>query len=138
LVTFDDELDMFIKLDKIVEGDIPCDAKKSHIVSDGSCDDDDDDDDDDEAEERKQKRLQPQDDARDRVSPCPSSKEQQVSKKGAVVRRYGNINGRYCIDPRILGSGIPGTSVRECIDRVTGQRYAVKSIHKGDPAVNPG
>jgi serine/threonine protein kinase len=61
-----------------------------------------------------------------------------VSKEDAVVRRYGNIKDRYYNDPRILGSGIPGTSVRECINRLTGQSYAVKSIHKGaDPAVNP-
>ena len=33
---------------------------------------------------------------------------------------------------------MPGTSVCEYINRLTGQRYAVKSIHKGaDPVVNP-
>ena len=129
LVKFDDELDMFIRIDNIVQGDIPWDVEKSCFVSDGSTNDDKEE----EEEERKQQRPQPH----NRVLPCPSSKEQQVPKEGAAERRYGNIKDRYYINPRILGTGIPGTFVRQCIDRLTGQRYAIKSIRKGDPATNP-
>eukprot|EP00579_Thalassiosira_antarctica_P023209 CAMPEP_0201987002 /NCGR_PEP_ID=MMETSP0904-20121228/91569_1 /ASSEMBLY_ACC=CAM_ASM_000553 /TAXON_ID=420261 /ORGANISM="Thalassiosira antarctica, Strain CCMP982" /LENGTH=169 /DNA_ID=CAMNT_0048541089 /DNA_START=1302 /DNA_END=1807 /DNA_ORIENTATION=- len=55
----------------------------------------------------------------------------------SITGKFSNIEYKYHIDPRILGTGQQG-SVRECIDRVTGQRYAVKSIRKSDPSVKPG
>mmetsp|Transcript_24256 Transcript_24256/g.46476 ORF Transcript_24256/g.46476 Transcript_24256/m.46476 type:complete len:392 (-) Transcript_24256:187-1362(-) len=47
------------------------------------------------------------------------------------------IEYKYQVDQRVLGTGQIGT-VRECIDRTTGERFAVKSIRKSDPAVKPG
>jgi len=52
----------------------------------------------------------------------------------SITGRYSDIKRRYRIDPQVLGTGHNG-SVRECTDRRTGERFAVKSIHKGDPTV---
>jgi len=55
-----------------------------------------------------------------------------------ITGKFGNIDYKYRIDPRVLGTGRHG-SVRECIKRTHGeQRFAVKSIRKADPAVDPG
>ncbi len=51
--------------------------------------------------------------------------------------QYDNIEQKYQIDPRVLGSGHHG-SVRQCTNRNTGVRYAVKTIDKSDPSVKPG
>ncbi|KAL3810362.1 hypothetical protein ACHAXA_004204 [Cyclostephanos tholiformis] len=50
--------------------------------------------------------------------------------------RYGDVGERYDVDPRILGTGQQG-SVRRCIDRITGEVYAIKSIRKDNPHVVP-
>eukprot|EP00585_Thalassiosira_rotula_P012689 CAMPEP_0196130836 /NCGR_PEP_ID=MMETSP0910-20130528/1071_1 /TAXON_ID=49265 /ORGANISM="Thalassiosira rotula, Strain GSO102" /LENGTH=396 /DNA_ID=CAMNT_0041390217 /DNA_START=228 /DNA_END=1418 /DNA_ORIENTATION=- len=54
----------------------------------------------------------------------------------SITGEFSNIDDEYHIDPRILGTGHHGT-VRECIDRTTGERFAVKSIHKSEPSVKP-
>ncbi|KAK1741100.1 serine/threonine-protein kinase [Skeletonema marinoi] len=54
-----------------------------------------------------------------------------------VTGKFSNIEHKYHIDPKVLGTGHHG-SVRRCIDRTTRQRYAVKSIRKSDPAVKIG
>ena len=73
------------------------------------------------------------------VSPCFS--EDGASSSAAtdmsITGKLSNIEYKYHVDPRVLGTGHHG-SVRECIDRATGMKYAVKSIRKGDPAVKPG
>ena len=51
-----------------------------------------------------------------------------------ITGKFSNIEHKYHIDPKVLGSGHHG-SVRRCIERATRQRYAVKSIRKSDPAV---
>jgi len=70
------------------------------------------------------------------VSPC-SSKESSVSTTTDTISTTGrvhNIKHKYHIKPRVLGTGYHG-SVRECVDRSTGERYAVKSIPKSDSSV---
>lgn len=69
------------------------------------------------------------------VSPCYS--EESSSATTSITGKSGNIEFKYHVDHRVLGTGHHG-SVRECIDRATGKRFAVKSIRKSDPAVNPG
>jgi calcium-dependent protein kinase len=69
------------------------------------------------------------------VSPCTS--EELDSPAAAISITGSETEDKYFIDPRVLGTGHHGT-VRECIDRATGQRYAVKSIRKSDPSVKPG
>lgn len=54
-----------------------------------------------------------------------------------ITGKFANIEHKYHIDPKVLGTGHHG-SVRRCIDRTTRQRYAVKSIRKSDPAVKIG
>jgi serine/threonine protein kinase len=54
----------------------------------------------------------------------------------SITGALDDIRGRYIIVPRILGSGHIG-SVRVCIDRATGLRYAVKTISKSDRRVRP-
>lgn len=66
------------------------------------------------------------------VTPCFSD-DTCISITGA----FRNIEEKYNIDPHVLGTGHHG-SVRECVDRTTGQPFAVKSIRKSDPAVMPG
>ncbi|KAL3783719.1 hypothetical protein ACHAW5_008799 [Stephanodiscus triporus] len=123
LISFDDEMDVLIKMGSIVDGDARRNAK-SCLVS-GSCYD---------AKIRNQQhRQQRREDAPKLVSLCSSS--EQESKADAVVR-YCNIEDKYHVDPRILGAGHHG-SVRQCNDRATGQRFAVKSIRKDDPHVKP-
>lgn len=46
-------------------------------------------------------------------------------------KKFTNIEYKYHVDPHIIGNGMNG-SVRECIHRDTGQRYAVKSIRKNN------
>eukprot|EP01083_Nonionella_stella_P067702 179259_1 len=67
------------------------------------------------------------------VSPCDSGNSSSYVAN-SITGRYTNIEYRYHVDPRVLGTGHNG-SVRECVDRVTGRRYAVKSIRKGDATV---
>lgn len=74
------------------------------------------------------------------ISPCfsevsPTSSAADIDM--SITGQFSNIEYKYHVDPRVLGTGHYG-SVRECIDRVTGQRYAVKSICKSGPAVEPG
>mmetsp|Transcript_1073 Transcript_1073/g.2142 ORF Transcript_1073/g.2142 Transcript_1073/m.2142 type:complete len:392 (-) Transcript_1073:156-1331(-) len=69
------------------------------------------------------------------ISPCAS--EESTSTAMSITGKFSNIEYKYHIDPRILGTGHHG-SVRECIDRVTGQHFAVKSIRKSDPSIMPG
>ncbi|KAL7531110.1 hypothetical protein ACHAXR_003852 [Thalassiosira sp. AJA248-18] len=57
-------------------------------------------------------------------------------EENSITGKFSNIEYKYHIDPRVLGTGHHG-SVRECIDRTTGIRYAVKSICKTDPQVKP-
>lgn len=59
------------------------------------------------------------------------------SSEESITGKLSDIEYKYHIDPRVLGTGHHG-SVRECVDRATGQRFAVKSIRKSDPAVKPG
>jgi len=66
-----------------------------------------------------------------------SSSEESEEAATSITGKFSNIEDRYYVDARVLGTGHHG-SVRECIDRTTGQRYAVKSICKNDPAVKEG
>ncbi|KAL3779240.1 hypothetical protein HJC23_010887 [Cyclotella cryptica] len=59
------------------------------------------------------------------VSPCASDS----------TRKLTPIEMKYHIDHDVLGVGHHG-SVRRCIERSTGKRYAVKSICKTAPSVN--
>ena len=70
------------------------------------------------------------------ISPCASEDLSNASMLD-TDEPSPNIEEKYIVDPRVLGSGHHG-SVRQCMDRKTGQRLAVKSIRKSDPAVNPG
>jgi len=54
-----------------------------------------------------------------------------------ITGRFSNIEHKYHIDPKVLGTGHHG-SVRRCIDRTTRERFAVKSIRKSDPSVKIG
>jgi serine/threonine protein kinase len=56
------------------------------------------------------------------VSPCTS-------------RAPTSIEDKYHVDPHVLGVGHHG-SVRHCINRYTGEHFAVKSICKADPSVH--
>jgi len=55
----------------------------------------------------------------------------------SITGALSDIEYKYHVDSRILGTGHHG-SVRACTDRTTGQRYAVKSICKSDPAMRAG
>jgi len=72
------------------------------------------------------------------ISPCFSEESLASSADVtmSVTGKFSNIEDAYHVDPRVLGTGHHG-SVRECVDRVSGQRCAVKSICKSDPAVVP-
>eukprot|EP00585_Thalassiosira_rotula_P023846 CAMPEP_0196255038 /NCGR_PEP_ID=MMETSP0913-20130531/55117_1 /TAXON_ID=49265 /ORGANISM="Thalassiosira rotula, Strain GSO102" /LENGTH=429 /DNA_ID=CAMNT_0041542487 /DNA_START=28 /DNA_END=1317 /DNA_ORIENTATION=- len=70
------------------------------------------------------------------ISPCYSKASSTSSAANSITGIFSSIEYNYHIDRRVLGSGHHG-SVRECINRVTGQRCAVKSIRKSDPAVKP-
>mmetsp|Transcript_1066 Transcript_1066/g.2121 ORF Transcript_1066/g.2121 Transcript_1066/m.2121 type:complete len:423 (-) Transcript_1066:34-1302(-) len=71
------------------------------------------------------------------VSPCVSEEQAASADAISITGKFSNIDYKYHIDPRVIGTGQHGT-VRECVDRATGQRYAVKSICKSDPTVKPG
>jgi len=71
------------------------------------------------------------------ISPCHSETSSISTAFNSITGKFSDIEYKYDIDPQVLGSGYQG-SVRECIDRATGERYAVKSIQKSDPAVKPG
>ncbi|KAL3787664.1 hypothetical protein ACHAW5_004918 [Stephanodiscus triporus] len=60
------------------------------------------------------------------ISPCSSS-EDIASAFSITGERFSDIEDKYHVDPRILGAGHHG-SVRQCNDRATGQRFAVKSV----------
>mmetsp|Transcript_23492 Transcript_23492/g.38137 ORF Transcript_23492/g.38137 Transcript_23492/m.38137 type:complete len:398 (+) Transcript_23492:187-1380(+) len=66
------------------------------------------------------------------ASPCISEDSDSMAARIASKIEY-----KYHVDRRVLGTGQTGT-VRECIDCTTGERFAVKSIRKNDPAVKPG
>jgi calcium-dependent protein kinase len=71
------------------------------------------------------------------ISPCPSQGS-ATPEAPSVTNQYVDIESHYLIDPTVLGVGHHG-SVRQCIHRQTGMRYAVKSICKTDPSVKvPG
>eukprot|EP00585_Thalassiosira_rotula_P004153 CAMPEP_0196145910 /NCGR_PEP_ID=MMETSP0910-20130528/21620_1 /TAXON_ID=49265 /ORGANISM="Thalassiosira rotula, Strain GSO102" /LENGTH=403 /DNA_ID=CAMNT_0041407993 /DNA_START=36 /DNA_END=1244 /DNA_ORIENTATION=+ len=74
------------------------------------------------------------------LSPCHSQYSSVPTPEPPVIcitGEFNNIEYDYHIDTsRLLGSGYQG-SVRVCIDRATGQRYAVKTINKNDPAIKP-
>ena len=70
------------------------------------------------------------------VSPCASQDACSVAAEVSVTGVYGNIEDKYHVDPHVLGVGHHG-SVRQCVDRSTGQRLAVKSVRKSEPSVNP-
>jgi serine/threonine protein kinase len=70
------------------------------------------------------------------ISPCYSD-DSSSSAAMSITGKLSDIEQKYHVDPRVLGTGHHG-SVRECIDRSTGMKYAVKSIRKGDPAVMHG
>jgi len=72
------------------------------------------------------------------VSPC-TSEESDASTIAAIsiTGKFSDIEEKYYVDSRVLGTGHHG-SVRECTDRTTGHRYAVKTICKNDPAVKAG
>mmetsp|Transcript_21997 Transcript_21997/g.39688 ORF Transcript_21997/g.39688 Transcript_21997/m.39688 type:complete len:409 (+) Transcript_21997:103-1329(+) len=67
------------------------------------------------------------------LSPSPSTPTSAII---CITGKFSNIEHSYHVDPRVLGTGQHG-SVRECINRTTGHRFAVKSIRKSDPAVKP-
>ncbi|KAL7542239.1 hypothetical protein ACHAWF_007123 [Thalassiosira exigua] len=54
-----------------------------------------------------------------------------VSEEYAAGAGNGNIEFKYHVDPKVLGTGHHG-SVRKCVDRSTLKRCAVKSIRKAD------
>jgi len=75
------------------------------------------------------------DDVQGEVSPFPSG--ERLSRDSVLFRRqYSNIYDKYQFDPRILDAGLHGT-VRRCVDRSTGEKYAVKSIRKDNPHFRP-
>ena len=68
------------------------------------------------------------------TSPCSSV--ESADDVMNITGNYSTIQNKYHIDPRVLGQGCQG-SARECIDRATGQRFAVKTIRKSDPTIKP-
>jgi serine/threonine protein kinase len=72
-------------------------------------------------------------DTRNNMLPTPPSSPPPV----CVTGKFANIEHKYHIDPKVLGTGHHG-SVRRCINRSTRQRLAVKSIRKSDPSVKIG
>jgi len=68
------------------------------------------------------------------VSPCTSEVSDTSAATMSITGGFIDIEQKYHVDARVLGTGHHG-SVRECTDRTTGQRYAVKSICKSGPAV---
>lgn len=70
------------------------------------------------------------------VSPCASEEYSAYSSAASITGNFGNIEHRYRIDPLVLGTGYHGL-VRGCIERATGERFAVKTLRKTDPAEDP-
>ncbi|KAL9188089.1 hypothetical protein ACHAXT_006467 [Thalassiosira profunda] len=68
---------------------------------------------------------------------CADTSYEQQRAPRSITGRCSDIEEKYHVDPRVLGTGHHG-SVRECRSRATGRRYAVKSINKNDPAIKPG
>ena len=52
-----------------------------------------------------------------------SDSEESAAPPVCITGRFGNVEDRYCVRPRVLGTGHHG-SVRECFDRATGVGYA--------------
>eukprot|EP01083_Nonionella_stella_P294744 1001824_1 len=80
------------------------------------------------------------DDESDDPTPVPvalSSLLHKINDIDTITGRLRNINDKYHVDTKVLGTGHFG-SVRQCIHRVTGERYAVKSISKTDPDIKHG
>ena len=131
LVSFDDEMDVLV------------DSAHGSIAE---CDDDDDDDDavrnawsllDDSDEASKNQRRLPRRRRRDDAPPPIVARESEAKLVvPSSIGRRANFEDWYLVYPRILGTGHQG-SVRECVDRSTGESYAVKSMRKRDPAVDP-
>eukprot|EP00581_Thalassiosira_minuscula_P014700 CAMPEP_0183717376 /NCGR_PEP_ID=MMETSP0737-20130205/11005_1 /TAXON_ID=385413 /ORGANISM="Thalassiosira miniscula, Strain CCMP1093" /LENGTH=408 /DNA_ID=CAMNT_0025946811 /DNA_START=69 /DNA_END=1295 /DNA_ORIENTATION=+ len=70
-------------------------------------------------------------------SPCIITRESpDTSITVPITGIFGNIEHKYQIDQQVLGTGHYGT-VRECINRSTNQRFAVKSIRKNHSSVKP-
>ncbi len=67
------------------------------------------------------------------ISPCTSEESSSSAGKISVTGEWTDIERKYRVDPRVLGAGQHGP-VRECTDRATGRRRAVKSIRKGGSA----
>jgi serine/threonine protein kinase len=63
------------------------------------------------------------------VSTSFSDDTLSISKENYITGRYSDINVNYSVSNLVLGSGHFGT-VRQCINRATGQTYAVKSMEK--------
>ena len=66
----------------------------------------------------------------------PSNSSDASSAATSITGTFGNIKDKYFVITRVLGSGYHA-SVRECIDRATGVRYAVKTFYKSDARVRP-
>ena len=72
-------------------------------------------------------------------STCSSSEMDSPSSMATiddtvgVGGRYSNIEYEYHVDPYVLGVGHHG-SVRKCIHRTSGEKYAVKSIRRSYPS----
>jgi len=72
-------------------------------------------------------------------STCSSSEMDSPSSMAiiddtvGVGGRYSNIEYDYHVDPHVLGVGHHG-SVRKCIHRTSGEKYAVKSIRRSYPS----
>ena len=71
------------------------------------------------------------------LSPCATAETSASMAPNSITGQFRNIESRYHVDPRVLGTGHHG-SVRECVDRLTGDKHAVKSVRKTDPRVKPG
>ncbi|KAL7526966.1 hypothetical protein ACHAXR_002995, partial [Thalassiosira sp. AJA248-18] len=75
------------------------------------------------------------------ATPCSSSDESlppiaKTVNSASVTGIFSNIEHKYHIDQeRVIGTGYT-SSVSDCMNRTTGQRFAVKSIRKSNPAVN--
>ena len=145
LVSFDDERDVLVDT-AMADG---------AIVADVANDIDDDDDDDDASAPRRRCRRRagrppagPRTSCRPRPEDGPwscagvasysSSSYSSSSYSSSLFgrRHFVNVEDEYIVDPRILGSGQHG-SVRGCIKRSTGEGYAVKSMRKDDPSLDP-
>jgi serine/threonine protein kinase len=71
------------------------------------------------------------------ITPISPNKSSDASTAAtSITGTFGDIKDKYCVITHVLGSGYHA-SVRECIDRATGVRYAVKTFYKSDPRVLP-